>query len=135
MSDEFHSFPSLAWTKNFWAWISNCFLFNLLGFKIKVLNFHFWFRSSRVSVSMTQLLTHVRWVKVVKNWVSLVSLFFWFELFLEARAEILEKISLVFWSKWWHVLYPCWFSRCSDSCFTALTISNNNDWLMIDLLY
>ena len=29
-------------------------------------------------------------------------LFFWFDLFLEARAEILEKNLLVFWSKWWH---------------------------------
>ena len=27
-------------------------------------------------------------------------LFFWFDLFLEARAEILEKISLVFWEIW-----------------------------------
>ena len=31
-----------------------------------------------------------------------MSLFFWFDLFLEARAEILKKISLVFWSKPWH---------------------------------
>ena len=29
-------------------------------------------------------------------------LFFWFDLFLEARAEILEKISLVFWKIWRH---------------------------------
>ena len=29
-------------------------------------------------------------------------LFFWFDLFLEARAQILKKISLVFWSKQWH---------------------------------
>ena len=28
-------------------------------------------------------------------------LFFWFDIFLEARAEILEKNSLVFWSKRW----------------------------------
>ena len=28
-------------------------------------------------------------------------LFFWFDLFLEARAEILEKILLVFWKKFW----------------------------------
>ena len=27
---------------------------------------------------------------------------FWFDLFLEARAEILEKNSLVFWKKIWH---------------------------------
>ena len=27
-------------------------------------------------------------------------LFFWFDLFLEAKAEILEKISLVFWEIW-----------------------------------
>ena len=31
-----------------------------------------------------------------------VPLFFWFNIFLEGRAEILEKISLVFWSKRWH---------------------------------
>ena len=29
-------------------------------------------------------------------------LFFWFDLFLEARAEILKKNSLVFWKKFWH---------------------------------
>ena len=29
-------------------------------------------------------------------------LFFWFDLFLEARAEILEKVSLVFWEIWRH---------------------------------
>ena len=29
-------------------------------------------------------------------------LFFWFDLFLEAWAEILEKISLVFWEIWRH---------------------------------
>ena len=29
-------------------------------------------------------------------------LFFWFDLFLEARTEILEKFLLVFWSKRWH---------------------------------
>ena len=29
-------------------------------------------------------------------------LFFWFDLFLEARAEILEKIWLVFWKIWRH---------------------------------
>ena len=28
--------------------------------------------------------------------------FFWFHLFLEAGAEIIKKISLVFWSKRWH---------------------------------
>ena len=27
---------------------------------------------------------------------------FWFDLFLVARAEIFTKISLVFWSLWWH---------------------------------
>ena len=32
-------------------------------------------------------------------------LFFWFDLFLEARAEILKKLSLVFWSKRWHQKY------------------------------
>ena len=31
-----------------------------------------------------------------------LTLFFWFDLFLEARAEILKKNSLVFWSKQWH---------------------------------
>ena len=31
-----------------------------------------------------------------------LTLIFWFDLFLEARAEILEKISLVFWSQRWH---------------------------------
>ena len=31
-----------------------------------------------------------------------VPLFFWFDLFLEARAEILEKISVFFWLKRWH---------------------------------
>ena len=31
-----------------------------------------------------------------------VTLLFWFDLFLEARAEILEKILLVFWSKRWY---------------------------------
>ena len=31
-----------------------------------------------------------------------LTLLFWFDLFLEARAEILEKISLLFWSKRWH---------------------------------
>ena len=31
-----------------------------------------------------------------------VPLFFWFGLFLEARAEILTKILLVFWSIWRH---------------------------------
>ena len=31
-----------------------------------------------------------------------LTVLFWFDLFLEARAEILEKISLVFWSKRWH---------------------------------
>ena len=34
-----------------------------------------------------------------------VPLFFWFDLFFEARAEILKKISLVFWSKLWHQKY------------------------------
>ena len=29
-------------------------------------------------------------------------LFFWIDLFLEARAEILEKISLIFWKNFWH---------------------------------
>ena len=29
-------------------------------------------------------------------------LFFWFDLFLEARAEILEKNSVVFWEIWRH---------------------------------
>ena len=29
-------------------------------------------------------------------------LFFWLDLFLEARAEFLKEISLVFWSKQWH---------------------------------
>ena len=29
-------------------------------------------------------------------------LFFWFDLFFEARAEILEEISLVFWEIWRH---------------------------------
>ena len=29
-------------------------------------------------------------------------LFFWFDLFLEARAEILKKISLVLWKIWRH---------------------------------
>ena len=29
-------------------------------------------------------------------------LFFLFDLILEDRAEILEKISLVFWKKFWH---------------------------------
>ena len=37
MSDEFHSCQSLAW-------ISKCLLFSLLGFKIKILSLHFWFR-------------------------------------------------------------------------------------------
>ena len=32
---------------------------------------------------------------------SLIPLFL-FDLSFEARAEILEKILLVFWSKWWH---------------------------------
>ena len=36
------------------------------------------------------------------NLYNKVPLFFWFDLFLEARAEILEKISLVFLSKRWH---------------------------------
>ena len=31
-----------------------------------------------------------------------MTLFFWFDLFLEARAEILKKISLDFWSKQRH---------------------------------
>ena len=31
-----------------------------------------------------------------------ITLLFLFDLFLEARAEILEKISLVFWKKFWH---------------------------------
>ena len=30
-----------------------------------------------------------------------VPLFFWFDLILEATAEILERISLVFWKKFW----------------------------------
>ena len=29
-----------------------------------------------------------------------VPLFFWFDLFLKARAEILEKISRIFWEIW-----------------------------------
>ena len=33
---------------------------------------------------------------------TLLHYFFWFDLFLEARAEILEIFSLVFWSKLWH---------------------------------
>ena len=33
-------------------------------------------------------------------WLSYTT--FWFDLFLEARAEILEKISLVFWEIWRH---------------------------------
>ena len=31
-----------------------------------------------------------------------LSLLFWFDLFLEPRVEILEKISLVFWKIWRH---------------------------------
>ena len=31
-----------------------------------------------------------------------VPLFFWFNLFLEARAEILENVLLVFWKIWRH---------------------------------
>ena len=31
-----------------------------------------------------------------------LTLIFWFDLFLEAMAEILEKISLVFWKIWRH---------------------------------
>ena len=31
-----------------------------------------------------------------------LTLLFWFDLFLDARAEILEKISLGFWKKFWH---------------------------------
>jgi hypothetical protein len=31
-----------------------------------------------------------------------LKLLFWFDLFLEARAEILEKIPLVFWEIWRH---------------------------------
>ena len=31
-----------------------------------------------------------------------LTLLFWFDLFLEARAEILEKITLVFWEIWRH---------------------------------
>ena len=30
------------------------------------------------------------------------TLLFWFDLFLEARSEILEKISLIFWEIWRH---------------------------------
>ena len=37
LCDEFHSCQSLAW-------ISKCLLFSLLGFKIKILSLHFWFR-------------------------------------------------------------------------------------------
>ena len=33
---------------------------------------------------------------------TLLHYFFWFDLFLEARAEILEKKSLVFWKIWRH---------------------------------
>ena len=29
-------------------------------------------------------------------------LFFWYDLYLEARAEILEKITLAFWEIWRH---------------------------------
>ena len=32
----------------------------------------------------------------------LLHYFFWFDIFLESRAEILEKISLVFWKIWRH---------------------------------
>ena len=39
---------------------------------------------------------------VSTNQYNKVPLFFWFDLFLEARAEILKKISLAFWSKRWH---------------------------------
>ena len=31
-----------------------------------------------------------------------LTLLFWFDLFLEARAEILEKILLAFWKIWRH---------------------------------
>ena len=31
-----------------------------------------------------------------------LKLLFWFDIFLEARVAILEKISLVFWKKFWH---------------------------------
>ena len=31
-----------------------------------------------------------------------LTLFFWFDLFLEAREEILEKIPLLFWEIWRH---------------------------------
>ena len=34
--------------------------------------------------------------------IQLVPLLFWFDLFLEARAEILEKNSLFFWKIWRH---------------------------------
>ena len=35
-------------------------------------------------------------------YIDSLTLLFWFDLFLEARAEILEKISLVFWEIWRH---------------------------------
>ena len=31
-----------------------------------------------------------------------LTLLFWFDLYLEAMAEILEKILLFFWKKFWH---------------------------------
>ena len=40
---ELHSCQSLAC-------ISKCLLFNLLGFKIKILSLHFWFRLSSILV-------------------------------------------------------------------------------------
>ena len=38
----------------------------------------------------------------LEDFILTLTLIFWFDLFLEARAEFLEKNSLVFWKKFWY---------------------------------
>ena len=40
------------------------------------------------------------WPLIEEFYFEFSTLFFWFDLLLEARAEILDKISLVFWESW-----------------------------------
>jgi len=61
-----------------------------------------------------------------------VLLFFWFDLFLEARAEILKKISLVFWSKRWHQKD---ILKLTDLYFFPIALGSNSLWSRIHEIF
>ena len=70
----------------------------------------FWVSSFRPKNQQRISASKRGWIKnfiipnMLSNPISIIKClyFFWFDLFLDGRAEILKNISLVFWSKRWH---------------------------------